>query len=88
VNEWCIVNYDDMLYFGQVTNEDREKLEVKVSVLVQLTVGENKFKFPARKDNVWYHQDQVVKVGSPPIALSNGMFQLQNGDWQSMREAS
>ena len=54
VSSWCVVEYDKMLFPGEVQGVDGDNY--KVSVMVK--VGKY-WKWPSREDKIFYHKDQI-----------------------------
>ncbi len=80
IQDWCIVEYDDQRYIGQVTDKDIDSTECEVSTLQK--TGVNKFKYPAHEDKIWYKWDQIIKKASPPVTVSRRAMAISDEDWQ------
>ena len=87
LGQWCIVKYDEKCYIGEVTGEDPDNMEIEVSTLTK--IGINKFKYPARRDKIWYCFNQIVKVVTTPTSVKirgKYEFTLNEDDWNYMKD--
>lgn len=65
VSNWCVVEYDGMLYPGEIKAIQGEKYEVSVMV----RAGKY-WKWPTQEDRIFYCRDQIVKALGPPILVN------------------
>ena len=66
VSSWCVVEYNKMLFPGEVQGVDGNNYEVSVMV----EVGKY-WKWPSREDKIFYHKDQIRKVLQPPTLINS-----------------
>ncbi|XP_041920930.1 uncharacterized protein LOC121684876 [Alosa sapidissima] len=65
--KWCIVIYENDPYPGIIEDVDEGAVEVKV----MCSAGQNKFFWPLIEDKIWYTQDNVMTLISPPEKINS-----------------
>ena len=64
IGKWCIVRYDSVLYPGSIMDYDEYDDTLLVRAL--RPIGENKFIYPPRTDETWYHRETLVMLIDEP----------------------
>lgn len=73
VGDWVIVSYDGAHYPGEVTDKRGKDIEVNVMV----PASNNKWKWPAIPDKIFYKPENIVQKIAPPEAPCAGQSRLQ-----------
>jgi hypothetical protein len=63
VGRWCIVNYRDRHYPGQIVNIDDEQLKVNC----MNKTGYNRFYWPIFKNQLWYNLEDIMAFIDEPM---------------------
>lgn len=79
IDNWIIVDYENTIYPGRITDIDREDQSFEVNVLH--SVGENKYVWPAKEDKIWYTKTEVLSTIEPPIQISKRILSFQDPFW-------
>ena len=66
VSPWCVVEYDNELFPGEIKAVVGDKYQVSVMV----KAGKY-WKWPAKDDKLLYCQDQIVKALNPPVLINS-----------------
>ena len=83
VEDWCIVEYDEVLYPGMVLEVGEEKSEYYISTMKP--IGDNKFVWPRLKDELWYPLEAIraQKIEKPRKPTpSSRYFKVSDDIWQ------
>lgn len=74
VGEWVLVNYDDVLYPGEVREVGDQ--EVKVSDIIK---SGKYYKWPNSEDCIFYAvQDVIMKLQPPTVKSARGTFEFKD----------
>ena len=65
VSDWCVVEYDNQLFPGEIQTVVGEKYEVSAMIKAGRF-----WKWPAQEDRILYLRDQIVKGLNPPILVN------------------
>ena len=73
-DDWVVMQYDNKLYAGVVTEMDPYGAYVKVNVMHK---SGGFYKWPKDEDHIYYERDCVLQKIQPPSVVGNrGQFQF------------
>ena len=65
VSDWCVVEYDNKLFPGEIERVDDGMYEVSTMVKVG-----RYWKWPVHEDKILYLKEQIMKKLNPPILVN------------------
>jgi len=65
-NDWCVVEYDGVLFPGEVKSVKNEHYEVSVKIK-----SGSYWKWPNSEDKIFYTKDKIVKKLQAPILVNS-----------------
>ena len=78
IDEWCLVEYQNQPYPGQIVDVDEEEDEIQVKVMK--CVGLNRYTWPNKTDQCWYKRSQFIAVIAEPTKVTRH-YKLSDPDW-------
>lgn len=79
IGNWIVVNFNDVLYPGIITDKNEDSSEFEVNVLY--SVGNNKYVWPTKQDKIWYSLKDICCFAEPPKKLTKRVLTFADATW-------